>query len=1121
MEKIDDSSTKESGAATTAAEALVSKNAGAGKPIPPQVITVDASNREEEDKAAANSASQARTPKHANKTKEGERSATTIDSQKNVTPERSGDSTRATATSNTHNFPQPPRPYEGRPLGGSGAFQPHESRRQQQPPPHQHGGPPPHGQPHPDQYYTRSPMQISPGGPGAFERIGGYYDRRGPGGYPSHHAPPPPPAYYDQRGYNDYGPPPPMPRPPPHMQAFEQHQHHRGQYPPPPYPPQSYTGFQPDPRSAYGGHAPQAYPPSGPGQYPPGPDHYARDQGYPQEHHGVNSTFSRAVSSSFDRSVKEKIAPPGKLSSAQSGVATKPFSPAPPLAEHAPPGDASMTSDDLSWKQLKQVHSIDDSAIQEHLGLKKRQTPKDDDDDEEDGERHPPSNSSSLTNSPTEGPVRRAKVAEAIVAAAAAAAARSQETQQPPSSSLDELSSVASAQAPMDTLHSKSKKPGKPSPPSPGTEDSGSLDLMKCSSDSSALLQLAAHRNEGLLFDGKRSRDEERGDSNTGVGTEGDDTAELRRAPSDLDEKQPLKKVRIERKNDQEDDQARTSKITGTKTKTSPLSITCSPSATVTKKSSDASLKVSSAAKPKADFHTSPYPENSFYDKPPAYSYSLDSAPSIPRDNGFKRKQQASPALPPRPGSSSSSSLTPGHMQIDNQDPSNAVVASIPSWEIHAQDSFGAGSVGGGHGLANNFSFQDYPMLSASESNLGNAIETAGAGPPHVPVPGHGHGGVPQHNHMPHPPIESRNQSFDGGHYHGGGSFHRSDSMDMSYNGRPGGPGPGPVYPEGPYKHGHVGPFPPHAPSWGTAGSGGSHPSYQGHPPGHHPYPGRMGEYPIMRNYSQDSGHRASPPPGPGVPGRHFMHRPPAGFQPPPEFVAPHNPHLNRRPPPAVYIMSSQGTHHPAAQRGTGVFSWSKEDDIRLTEIMKKYKNPRDWEPVAKELGTGKTAKECHERWIRYLKPGVRKGQWTDQEDAIVIEAVTTSSEQPFTRWSDLAQRLPGRVGKQIRDRWVNHLNPNINHLPFSREDDLLLWDGHKKLGKRWVEISTKFFNCSRSENHIKNRWYSASFKKFISNEFGQEAYSGGKSSKGKDGSSGKKKTKKEDDDPATHAVGA
>lgn len=211
---------------------------------------------------------------------------------------------------------------------------------------------------------------------------------------------------------------------------------------------------------------------------------------------------------------------------------------------------------------------------------------------------------------------------------------------------------------------------------------------------------------------------------------------------------------------------------------------------------------------------------------------------------------------------------------------------------------------------------------------------------------------------------------------------------------------------------------------------------------------------------------------------------------------------------------SQNGPNTNGVKRGTGVFSWTKDDDLRLAEVMKKYKNPRDWEPIAKEHNAGKTAKECHERWIRYLKPGVRKGQWTDHEDAIVIEAVTTSSEQPFTRWSDLAQRLPGRVGKQIRDRWVNHLNPNINHLPFSREDDLLLWDGHTKLGKRWVEISTKSFHSSRSENHIKNRWYSASFKKFISNEFGPDAYLSAKGGKIK----GDKKKKIGAEDPTIKA---
>lgn len=114
------------------------------------------------------------------------------------------------------------------------------------------------------------------------------------------------------------------------------------------------------------------------------------------------------------------------------------------------------------------------------------------------------------------------------------------------------------------------------------------------------------------------------------------------------------------------------------------------------------------------------------------------------------------------------------------------------------------------------------------------------------------------------------------------------------------------------------------------------------------------------------------------------------------------------------------------------------------------------------------SGKECYDRWTRFLKPGSRKGQWTEAEDRVVFEAVSNSPEDPFTRWSDLAQQLPGRVGKQVRDRWVNHLNPNINHLPFSKEDDLKLWEGHCALGKRWVEISAKHFNNTRSENHIK-----------------------------------------------------
>ena len=66
---------------------------------------------------------------------------------------------------------------------------------------------------------------------------------------------------------------------------------------------------------------------------------------------------------------------------------------------------------------------------------------------------------------------------------------------------------------------------------------------------------------------------------------------------------------------------------------------------------------------------------------------------------------------------------------------------------------------------------------------------------------------------------------------------------------------------------------------------------------------------------------------------------------------------------------------------------------------------------------------------------------------------------------------------------------------PFGREDDLLLWEGYKKLGNKWVEISMKSFQSTRTVFQIEKRWYSMSFKEFISNEFGPDAYSECKSS--------------------------
>merc|ERR1711884_660017 len=68
---------------------------------------------------------------------------------------------------------------------------------------------------------------------------------------------------------------------------------------------------------------------------------------------------------------------------------------------------------------------------------------------------------------------------------------------------------------------------------------------------------------------------------------------------------------------------------------------------------------------------------------------------------------------------------------------------------------------------------------------------------------------------------------------------------------------------------------------------------------------------------------------------------------------------------------------------------WSKEEDEALIILMKKKRRGpiiKDWNSIARERYNGKrTGDECNTRWVQYLKPGVKKGQWKASEDAIVI----------------------------------------------------------------------------------------------------------------------------------------
>mmetsp|Transcript_11792 Transcript_11792/g.17508 ORF Transcript_11792/g.17508 Transcript_11792/m.17508 type:complete len:234 (+) Transcript_11792:186-887(+) len=101
------------------------------------------------------------------------------------------------------------------------------------------------------------------------------------------------------------------------------------------------------------------------------------------------------------------------------------------------------------------------------------------------------------------------------------------------------------------------------------------------------------------------------------------------------------------------------------------------------------------------------------------------------------------------------------------------------------------------------------------------------------------------------------------------------------------------------------------------------------------------------------------------------------------------------------------------------------------------------------------------------------KGTWTKAEDQQLMEIVR---EMGPKRWSTIAEKLEGRIGKQCRERWYNHLDPTIKKTPWTEKEIDILIQEQKRLGNKWAEISKALEG--RPNNQCKNQFNSIMNKK-------------------------------------------
>ncbi|XP_004487066.1 transcription factor RAX2-like [Cicer arietinum] len=108
---------------------------------------------------------------------------------------------------------------------------------------------------------------------------------------------------------------------------------------------------------------------------------------------------------------------------------------------------------------------------------------------------------------------------------------------------------------------------------------------------------------------------------------------------------------------------------------------------------------------------------------------------------------------------------------------------------------------------------------------------------------------------------------------------------------------------------------------------------------------------------------------------------------------------------------------------------WSPEEDSKLKEYIQNHGTGGNWIALPQKAGLRRCGKSCRLRWLNYLRPNIKHGEFSDEEDRIICTLYANIG----SRWSIIAAQLPGRTDNDIKNYWNTKLKKKLmNFLPQS-----------------------------------------------------------------------------------------